>query len=42
LAKIRRMPLESVIKNWFETHGDIHHLNQQDKETVINTLLQNV
>jgi hypothetical protein len=42
LAKIRRMPLDSVIKNWFETHGDIHHLNHQDKETVINTLLNNV
>ena len=42
LAKIRRIPLESVIRNWFETHKDIHTLNQTDQETVIDTLLQNV
>ena len=42
LAKVRRMPLESVIRNWFETHQDIHTLNQRDQETVIDTLLQNV
>jgi hypothetical protein len=42
LSKVRRIPLESVIRNWFETHPDIHTLNQRDQETVINTLLQNV
>ena len=41
LAKVRRMPLESVIRNWFDTHQDIHTLNQRDQETVIGTLLQN-
>jgi len=42
LSKVRRIPLESVIRNWFETHPDIHTLNQRDQETVIDTLLQNV
>jgi len=42
LSKVRRIPLESVIRNWFDTHQDIHTLNQRDQETVIDTLLQNV
>lgn len=42
LAKIRRVPLETTIRNWFSTHKDIHHLKNEDAETVINTLLQNV
>lgn len=42
LSKIRRIPLELTIRNWFSTHKDIHHLNDKDSETVINTLLQNV
>lgn len=42
LSKIRRIPLETTIRNWFETHKDIHQLNDKDSETVINTLLQNV
>ena len=41
LSKIRRIPLNATIRNWFETHEDIHHLNNKDKEKVINTLLQN-
>lgn len=41
LSKVRRIPLESVIRNWFDTHQDIHALNQRDQETVIDTLLQN-
>ena len=42
LSKIRRIPLEHTIRNWFETHKDIHHLNEKDTETVIDTLLQSV
>ena len=42
LSKIRRIPLEPTIRNWFETHKEIHHLNDKDAETVIDTLLQNV
>jgi hypothetical protein len=42
LSKIRRIPLETTIRNWFETHKDIHSLNKSDAETVINTLLQHV
>lgn len=40
LSKMRRIPLEVTIRNWFETHKDIHHLSNNDKETVIDTLLQ--
>jgi len=42
LSKIRRIPLETTIRNWFDTHQDIHLLNKSDAETVINTLLQHV
>lgn len=42
LSKIRRIPLEITIRNWFETHKDIHHLNKMDKEKVIDTLLQHI
>jgi hypothetical protein len=42
LSKLRRLPLETTIRNWFDTHQDIHLLNNKEKETVIDTLLQNV
>ena len=42
LSRIRRIPLEITIRNWFATHKDIHHLNKNDEEKVIKILLQNV
>lgn len=42
LSKIRKIPLESTIRNWFETHKDIHHLTNNEKEIVIDTLLQHI
>lgn len=41
LSKIRRIPLEITIKNWFETHKDIHNLNNSEKDKVVKILLQN-
>lgn len=40
LSKMRRIPLEVTIRNWFDTHKDIHNLTNTDKEKVIDTLLQ--
>lgn len=39
LSKLRRIPFESVVKNWFKTHEDIHNLNKNEQEIVIDKLL---
>jgi hypothetical protein len=40
LSRLRRIPFESVVKNWFKTHEDIHNLNKEDQEIVIQELLK--
>ncbi len=39
LARIRKLPLETVIRQWFDTHEDIHTLDKEQQEKVIKTLL---
>ena len=39
LSRIRKLPLETVIRQWFDTHGDIHTLDKGQQEKVIKTLL---
>lgn len=39
LSKIQKKPLEDVIRRWFDTHTDIHNLNNSQQEKVIQTLL---
>lgn len=40
LSKLRKVPFESVVRNWFKTHGEFHHLNNDEQEIVINKLLE--
>ena len=39
LAKLTKQPLEKVIRNWFNTHKDIHLLSEDEIEIIINLLL---
>jgi len=39
LSKLRKKPFEEVVLNWFDTHSDIHTLNEKDKNTVIKTII---
>jgi hypothetical protein len=39
IARLRKLPLETVIRQWFDSHGDIHSMNKKQQEKVINTLL---
>ena len=39
LAKLQKRPFESVVKQWFETHKDIHNLNPKEQEFVISSIL---
>ena len=39
LSNLRKLPFESVVRDWFDTHTDIHKLNDDEKEEVIDVLL---
>ena len=39
LANLRKQPFEQIVKNWFETHGDIHKLNDEEQEEVIRQVM---
>jgi hypothetical protein len=40
LSKLTRTPFEEVVSRWFETHRDIHQLDDKGIKTVISKLLQ--
>lgn len=40
LSKLRKVPFEVVVRNWFKTHGEFHNLNNEEQEIVINKLLE--
>jgi hypothetical protein len=40
LSKLTRTPFEEVVNRWFETHRDIHQLDDKGTKTVISKLLQ--
>lgn len=40
LSKLRKQPLEDVVKNWFDTHQEIHKLKPDDVKKVITQILQ--
>jgi len=42
LSKLRNQPIEKTIRDWFDTHKDIHGLNDDEKEMVIKKLLSSV
>ena len=39
LSRIQKVPLEGVIRRWFDTHTDIHNLNKSQQIKVIQALL---
>lgn len=39
LSKLRKLPLEVVVREWFDTHKKIHMLNPEEVEIVIETIL---
>lgn len=39
VAKLRKLPYKQVIQDWFDTHKEIHNLNDDEVKIVINTLL---
>ena len=40
LSRLRIVPFETVVRNWFKTHGEIHQLNDKEQKIVINKLLK--
>ena len=41
LSKLRKQPIEHVVRQWFESHKDIHSLTPEEEKIVINRLLNN-
>lgn len=39
MSKITGKPFEEVVRNWFDTHRDIHQMNKFDSNKVINKIL---
>lgn len=39
LAKLRKLPMDVVVNDWFETHRDIHGLTPDEEQEVINQIL---
>jgi len=39
VAKLRKLPFNNVVSEWFDTHRDIHGLSENEQEIVINEIL---
>ena len=39
MAKLRKLPFNGVVSEWFDTHRDIHGLTENEQEIVINEIL---
>lgn len=39
MRDVTKKPFEKLVKNWFQTHRDIHLMNLNDENKVINTIL---
>ena len=39
VAKLRKLPFNVVVRDWFETHKDIHGLKDDEMETVIKIIV---
>jgi len=39
LSKLRKLPMDVVVNDWFETHRDIHGLTPDEEQEVINQIL---
>jgi hypothetical protein len=41
LAKLRKLPFNDVVSEWFDTHRDVHKLTLNEEKKVINIILDN-
>jgi hypothetical protein len=39
VAKLRKLPFNDVVKDWFEDHKDIHGLNENEVGEVIQIII---
>ena len=39
ISKLKKIPFKEVVKTWFETHKDIHGMEKQDYEKVIQKII---
>jgi hypothetical protein len=39
MSQITKKPFEDLVRNWFENHEDLHRMNDEDVQKVIQTLL---
>lgn len=39
LSKITNTPFDVVVKRWFQTHKDVHRLNDEETKSVVNKIL---
>jgi hypothetical protein len=39
LSKLRKVPMDVVVNDWFETHRDIHGLTPDEEQHVITQIL---
>ena len=39
MRDVTRRPFEELVRNWFRTHQDIHHMNPEDTKKVIDLIL---
>jgi hypothetical protein len=39
VAKLRKLPFNDVVKDWFEDHKEIHGLSEDECEKVINVII---
>ena len=39
MRDITRRPFEELVRNWFRTHQEIHHMNPEDTKKVIDLIL---
>ena len=39
IAKLKKLPYKQIVKDWFNTHKEIHKLNENEQEKIIKILL---
>ena len=38
MSKVTKKPFDELVKRWFETHGDVHKMNDEDTQKVIKLI----
>jgi hypothetical protein len=39
MKNITKRPFETLVRNWFSTHTEIHNLNKEEQEEIIQMIL---